>query len=49
VLEALVLLLAVVAFCSLWLFPRIAPAMPFNGNTVDAQAAVAGPRHTLVL
>ena len=38
VLLALVLVLAVVAFCFLWLFPRIAPLMPFNDNTVDAGA-----------
>ena len=36
---ALVLALAVVAFCFLWLFPRIAPLMPFNDNTVDPSAA----------
>ena len=39
VLLALVLLAAVVAFCFLWLFPRIAPSMPFNDNTVDGAAA----------
>lgn len=36
---ALLLVLAVVAFCFLWLFPRIAPLMPFNDNTVDPSAA----------
>lgn len=36
---ALVLLAAVVAFCFLWLFPRIAPSMPFNDNTVDGGSA----------
>ena len=35
-LQALVLLAAVVAFLFLWLFPRIAPLMPFNDNTVGA-------------
>jgi hypothetical protein len=40
VLLAAVLVLAVVAFCFLWLFPRIAPLMPFNDNTVDHPAAV---------
>jgi len=40
VLLAVVLVLAVVAFCFLWLFPRIAPLMPFNDNTVDPSAAV---------
>ena len=39
-LQVLVLLAAVVAFLFLWLFPRIAPSMPFNDNTVGA----AGPR-----
>ncbi|MFC8502125.1 hypothetical protein ACFUC1_07185 [Pedococcus sp. NPDC057267] len=39
VLLALVLLAAVVAFCFLWLFPRIAPFMPFNDNTVDGPSA----------
>jgi len=37
VLLALLLVVAVVAFCFLWLFPRIAPMMPFNDNTVDPQ------------
>ena len=35
-LQVLVLLAAVVAFLFLWLFPRIAPSMPFNENTVGA-------------
>ncbi len=39
---ALVLVFAAVAFCFLWLFPRIAPHMPFNDNTVDT----AAPRAT---
>ena len=38
---AVVLLLGVVAFCFLWLFPRIAPSMPFNDNTVDTNSAAA--------
>jgi hypothetical protein len=38
ILLAAVLVLAVVAFCFLWLFPRIAPLMPFNDNTVDPTA-----------
>ena len=41
VLLAAVLLLGVVAFCFVWLFPRIAPSMPFNDNTVDADGASA--------
>ncbi|WP_270888688.1 hypothetical protein [Pedococcus sp. 5OH_020] len=35
---AVALAFAVVAFCFLWLFPRIAPLMPFNDNTVDPSA-----------
>jgi hypothetical protein len=27
-----------VAVCFLWIFPRIAPLMPFNDNTVDPTA-----------
>ena len=44
VLLAAVLVLLVVAFCFLWLFPRIAPLMPFNGNTVDP-TALRAPTH----
>ena len=44
---SLVLLLAVVAFCFLWLFPRIAPLMPFNDNTVDPQPSGASPAYHL--
>ena len=40
VLLALVLVLAVVAVLFVWVFPRIAPLMPFNDNTVDPSAAV---------
>jgi hypothetical protein len=36
-----VLLAGVVALCFLWLFPRIAPMMPFNDNTVDPAGAAA--------
>ena len=43
-LQALVLLAAVVAFLFLWLFPRVAPLMPFNDNTVGA--APTGGVHT---
>ena len=35
---ALVLVLAVVAVLFVWVFPRIAPLMPFNDNTVDPSA-----------
>ena len=37
---ALVLLAAVVAVLFLWVFPRIAPVMPFNENTVGAASTV---------
>lgn len=33
--QCLILVIAAVAFCFLWLFPRIAPYMPFNEGTVD--------------
>ena len=36
---SLVLVLAVVAVLFVWVFPRIAPLMPFNDNTVDHGAA----------
>ena len=39
ILLALVLVLAVVAVCFLWVFPYIAPLMPFNDNTVDPTGA----------
>jgi hypothetical protein len=38
ILLATVLVLVVVAVCFLWIFPRIAPLMPFNDNTVDPTA-----------
>jgi hypothetical protein len=34
VLEALVLVLAVLAVLFVWVFPQIAPSMPFNDTTV---------------
>ncbi len=36
VLQALLLVALVVAVLFLWVFPRVAPYMPFNDNTVDA-------------
>jgi hypothetical protein len=39
VLLAAVLVLAVVAVLFLWVFPVVAPHMPFNDNTVDQGAA----------
>jgi hypothetical protein len=44
---AVLILGAVVAFCFLWLFPRIAPMMPFNDNTVDPHAAGAAAAYHL--
>lgn len=45
-LQALILIVAVVAFLFLWLFPRIAPLMPFNDNTVDsAPSPATAPAH----
>ena len=35
VLLSLVLFILVVAVCFLWIFPAIAPYMPFNGNSVQ--------------
>jgi hypothetical protein len=39
-LQVLVLLAGVVAVLFLWVFPRIAPVMPFNENTVGAAPAL---------
>ncbi|HEX5427065.1 MAG TPA: hypothetical protein VFX00_01965 [Pedococcus sp.] len=39
VLVCLVLFAAVVAACFLWLFPWVAPLMPFNDNTVGPHAS----------
>ena len=44
---SVVLVLAFVAFCFLWLFPRIAPVMPFNDNTVDPTATGTAPAYFL--
>lgn len=35
VVAAAVLVIAVVAVLFLWVFPHVAPYMPFNDNTVD--------------
>jgi hypothetical protein len=40
---SMVLAAAVVAVCFLWLFPTIAPMMPFNANTVDTGPQSPGP------
>jgi hypothetical protein len=42
-LQCLILLLAVVAVCFLWVFPAIAPYMPFNDNTIAPGPQPPGP------
>jgi hypothetical protein len=37
-LQVLVLIVAAIAVCFLWLFPRINPYLPFSQNTVDSAA-----------
>jgi hypothetical protein len=49
VLLAAVLVLLVVAVCFLWLFPRIAPLMPFNDNTVDPSAGSTRVAHEQIV
>jgi hypothetical protein len=44
-LQALVLLALVVAVLFLWVFPVVAPHMPFNDNTVDAASSSAAATH----
>jgi hypothetical protein len=38
----LVLIVGVVAVCFLWLFPAIAPYIPFNGNSVQTGLQLSG-------
>nr|WP_172829462.1 hypothetical protein [Pedococcus dokdonensis] len=45
VLLALLLAVAVVAVLFVWVFPRIAPLMPFNDNTVDPSALGSSVQH----
>jgi len=45
-LASLVLVVGVVAVCFLWLFPAIAPIMPFNSNTVETGPQTPGPTPT---
>ena len=40
---SLVLVLGVVVVCFLWLFPAIAPFMPFNDNTIQSGPLSPGP------
>lgn len=41
--QVLVLALVVVAVCFLWVFPAVAPFVPFNDNTVDGSVPSAPP------
>ncbi len=36
----------VVAVCFLWLFPAVAPLMPFNDNTIQTGPVSPGPATT---
>jgi hypothetical protein len=47
VVEALVLLGLVLAFCFLWLFPRVSPFMPFSDNTVTPAAFISHPNSAI--
>ena len=38
-----VLVVVVVAVCFLWLFPAVAPFMPFNDNTIQTGPLTPGP------
>jgi hypothetical protein len=40
---SLILVLGVVVACFLWLFPAIAPFMPFNDNTIQSGPQSPGP------
>jgi hypothetical protein len=40
--QCLVLLFVVVAICFVWLFPAVAPYMPFNDNTVETGSQSTG-------
>ena len=40
---SLILMVGVVALCFLWLFPAIAPFMPFNDNTIQSGSQSPGP------
>ena len=40
--QCLVLLLVVVAICFVWVFPAVAPYMPFNDNSVETGSTSSG-------
>lgn len=43
VIQSVILVVGVVAACFLWLFPTIAPFVPFNDNTIQTGPQVPGP------
>jgi hypothetical protein len=45
-LASVILVVGVVVVCFLWLFPAIAPLMPFNDNAVQTGPQVPGPTTT---
>lgn len=49
VFQLLVLVAVVVAVCFLWVFPAIAPHLPFNDNTIDPARASAVARRLAAL
>ena len=40
-LQCLILIFAVVAVCFVWVFPAVAPYMPFNDNTIEPAPQVS--------
>ena len=40
---SLLLVVGVIALCFLWLFPALAPLMPFNDNSVQTGLSQPGP------
>ena len=43
---SVILVVVVVAVCFLWLFPAVAPLMPFNDNTIQTGPLSPGPTTT---
>jgi len=43
---SVILVVVVVAVCFLWLFPAVAPLMPFNDNTIQTGPLSPGPATT---
>ena len=46
VLLSAILAVVVVAVCFLWLFPAVAPLMPFNDNRIQTGPLTPGPTTT---